>query len=418
MTGAAGPAVGAPSAGGLVRRPLAVLAKPTGAACNLDCTYCFFLSKERLYDHDDQRMSEAGLERYLRNLLDAAPDGPVEIAWQGGEPTMRGLAFFRRAVALAEELRRPGQRPVHALQTNGTLLDDDWGAFLAEHRFLVGLSVDGPAELHDAYRVNKAGRGSHAQVVRGWEVLRRHGVEFTVLCSVHAANQDHPLRVYRYLRDELGAPYIQFIPIVERVPDHDLAVAEAGWRAADGTRLLYRQHGDAVTSRSVSPEGWGRFLTAVFDEWRAHDVGTVSIQHVETMVGNLLGHYTLCVHSPTCGRALAVEHNGDVYSCDHYVEDGYLLGNVADASLQALVSSPRQVAFGRAKRDELPPRCLSCPVRWACHGGCPKDRFDVTEDGHPGLNYLCAGYEAFFRHAQPTVEELAGRLRAGLPIRP
>lgn len=399
------------------RLPFSVLAKPTGAACNLDCTYCFFLSKELLYDHDGQRMSEAGLETYLANLLDSQPDGQVEIAWQGGEPTLRGLAFFRRSVELAEQLRRPRQQVTYALQTNGTLLDDEWGEFLAEHHVLVGLSMDGPAELHDAYRVNKAGRGTHSQVLRGWRTLQRHQVEANVLCTVHHANQDHPLEVYRYFRDELEARYLQFIPIVERVPAADLALAEKGWRpGAHGKRtLLYQQRGDQVTSRSVDPVAYGAFLSAIFDEWVTRDVGTVFVQDFDVTLGNLFGRFSLCVHSPECGSAIAVEHNGDVYSCDHYVEPDYLLGNVAESSLAELVASPKQRAFGRAKRTALPTQCQTCPVRWACHGGCPKDRFTTTAAGEPGLNYLCPGYYSFYSHIQPTIEQMGRLLDAGRP---
>jgi len=398
--------------------PFSVLGKPTGAACNLDCTYCFFLSKELLYDHDSQRMDEAGLETYLANLLASQPDGRVEVAWQGGEPTMRGLAFFRRAVELAEQLRRPRQQVAHALQTNGTLLDDEWGAFLAEHGFLVGLSIDGPAQMHDAYRVNKAGRGTHAQVVRGWEVLQRHGVATNILCTVHAANAEHPLDVYRYFRDGLGARFVQFIPIVERVPAEHLELAERGWRpdARRGQRtLLYQQHGEAVTSRSVSPAAFGDFLVAIFDEWASRDVGAVFVQDFDVMLGNLFGQYSLCVHSPECGAAIAVEHNGDVYSCDHYVEPDYRLGNVAETSLQTMLQSSAQREFGRAKLTTLPGQCKACPVRWACHGGCPKDRFTTTTEGEPGLNYLCAGYYRFFTHAQPTVERMGQLIRAERP---
>ncbi len=397
------------------RLPFSALAKPTGAACNLDCTYCFFLSKELLYDHDGQRMDEATLETYLRAYLAAQPDGPVTVAWQGGEPTLRGLPFFRRAVELAGQLRRPGQQISHALQTNGTLLDDAWGEFLAEHHFLVGLSVDGPAHLHDGFRVNKAGRGTHAQVVRGWQVLTRHGVDTNILCTVHQNNADHPLEVYRYFRDELGARYLQFIPVVERVPAAQLPVAENGWRTPDGRRLLYRQDGDAVTSRSVRPGQWGSFLSAIFDEWVTRDVGTVFVQHFDVTLGNLFGRHSLCVHSPECGDALAVEHNGDVYSCDHYVEPGYLLGNVADTDLQTMLASPAQREFGRAKRTALPRQCRECPVRWACHGGCPKDRFTSTADGEPGLNYLCEGYRSFFGHVQPAMTAMGRLLQQGRP---
>ena len=399
------------------RVPFSTLAKPTGAACNLDCTYCFFLSKELLYDHDSQRMSAEGLETYLANLLDSQPDGRVEVAWQGGEPTLRGLAFFRRAVELAEQLRRPGQQVSHALQTNATLLDDEWGEFLADHSFLVGVSIDGPAQLHDAFRVNKAGRGTHDLVLRGWEVLRRHGVDTNILCTVHAANQDHPVEVYRYFRDTLGAQFLQFIPIVERVPAEHLALAEQGWRpGAHGKRtLLYRQQGDRVTTRSVDPRKYGSFLSGIFDEWLSRDVGKVFVQDFDVALGNVFGQHTLCVHSPECGTAIAVEHNGDVYSCDHYVEPDFRLGNVADRSLQAMVISPVQREFGRAKLSTLPRQCIECPVRWACHGGCPKDRFTTTQDGQPGLNYLCAGYLEFFTHIGPSVEEMAGFLRAGRP---
>ncbi len=404
---------------GARRVPFSVLAKPTGAACNLDCSYCFFLSKELLYDHGSQRMSEDGLETYLANLFDSQPDGPVDVAWQGGEPTMRGLAFFRRSVELAERLRRPGQQLRYSIQTNGTLLNDEWGEFLAEHGFLAGLSMDGPARLHDAYRVNKAGRGSHAAVLRGWDVLQRHGVETNVLCTVHAANQDHPLEVYRYFRDSLGARYLQFIPIVERVPAESLELAEHGWRP--GTRgkrtLLYQQHGNHVTSRSVSPHRYGQFLAAVFDEWITRDVGEVFVQDIDVALGNLLGQYTLCVHSPECGTAIAVEHNGDVYSCDHYVEPGYRLGNVAEDSFTNLLASPTQRAFGRSKRTSLPTQCLECPVRWACQGGCPKDRFTTTTNGEPGLNYLCDGYYHFYTHVQPALERMGTLLRSGRPAR-
>jgi uncharacterized protein len=399
------------------RLPFSVLAKPTGAACNLDCTYCFFLSKELLYDHDSQRMSEAGLETYLSNLFASQPDGPVEVAWQGGEPTMRGLAFFRRAVELAEEMARPRQQVHYAIQTNGTLLDDEWGEFLSRNKFLVGLSMDGPAHLHDAYRVNKAGRGTHDLVLRGWEVLQRHGVETNILCTVNAANQNYPLEVYRYFRDALGARYIQFIPIVERVPAEHLGLAEQGWRAAAHGRrtLLYQQRGEAVTSRSVTPAAYGEFLVAVFDEWVTRDVGEVFVQDFDVTLGNLFGRYSLCVHSPECGAALAVEHNGDVYSCDHYVEPGYRLGNVAEASIQTMLQSEAQRQFGRSKASALPQQCRSCAVRWACHGGCPKDRFARTSDGEPGLNYLCEGYYRFYDHIQPTIERMGRLLRAGRP---
>ena len=393
--------------------PFSVVTKPTGAACNLDCTYCFFLSKELLYDADGQRMSEATLRAYIANQLDSQPDGDVMLVWQGGEPTMRGLAFYKEAVRLGNELKRPRQNVQHSMQTNGTLLDDDWCEFLAAENFLVGLSVDGPEELHDAYRVNKAGRGTHKQVMRGWELLRKHSVETNVLCTVNAANADHGAEVYRWFRDEMGTTFLQFIPIVERVPQADLATAEKGWIGPDGARLLYRQAGDAVTSRSVTGHQWGDFLCEVFDEWRAHDVGTMYVQHFDTMLAARFGQYSLCVHAPECGTALAVEHNGDIYSCDHYVEPGYKLGNIHADRLGDVLASDQQREFGRSKRTALTTQCQRCPVRWACHGGCPKDRFDVSADGEAGQNFLCAGYFKFFSHATATVEDMARLLQAG-----
>lgn len=393
--------------------PFSLLAKPTGAACNLDCTYCFFLSKELLYDSDGQRMSAETLRTYLENYLAAQPDGEVTVAWQGGEPTMRGLAFFREAVRLAEELRRPRQRVTHSLQTNGTLLDDDWCVFFAEHRFLVGLSVDGPKAMHDEYRVNKGGRGSHDLVMRGWRLLQQHRVETNVLCTVNAANQDHPLEVYRFFRDEMGARFLQFIPVVERVEAKDLPVAERGWRGEDGSRLLYRQSGEAVTSRSVDPVKFGRFLSAIWDEWVTRDVGEVFVQHFDVTLGNRFGRSSLCVHAPTCGDALAVEHNGDVYSCDHFVEPGYLIGNVTTDRFDHMVTSEFQRDFGRSKLTGLTRQCQECPVRWACHGGCPKDRFATSRDGERGQNYLCEGYFDFFSHVTEGIDEMAQLLRSG-----
>lgn len=250
-------------------------------------------------------------------------------------------------------------------------------------------------------------------MIRGWEVLRRHGVEVNVLCTVNAANAHHGLEVYRYFRDDLGVQFMQFIPIVERVDQADLEVAEQGWTGPDGARLLYLQHGDVVTSRSVTGQQFGQFLTDIFDEWVRHDVGRIYVQHFDVMLAARFGQYTLCVHAPECGGALAVEHNGDVYSCDHYVEPGYRLGNVHDSGFQALLTSEAQREFGRYKRTGLTQQCRRCPVRWACHGGCPKDRFATSVDGEPGQNWLCEGYFSFFTHAAPAIETMAGLLNVG-----
>lgn len=394
-------------------QPFNVVAKPTGAACNLDCTYCFFLSKELLYDHGSQMMSPETLENYIKTYLESHADGDVTLVWQGGEPTLRGLDFFRLAVELGRKYARPQQNVFHAMQTNATLLNDEWAAFFKENNFLLGVSIDGPQDIHDAFRVNKAGRGSFEQVVRGWRFLEKHGVERNILCTVHAANEERGAEVYRFFRDELQATYLQFIPIVERVLAQYLPLAQAGWQVNRKHQIMYRQEGDCVTDRSVSPAGFGQFMKDIFDEWLVNDIGRVFVQHFDTMLGNLMNVPTVCVHSPVCGAALAIEHNGDVYSCDHYVEEGYVLGNVtAGDSFLEMLQSPFQQDFGQAKLSTLSRKCLSCPVRVFCHGGCPKDRFVAQENDHP-QNYLCEGYYDFFSHATPAVQLMGQLLSRG-----
>ncbi len=394
-----------------------LMAKPTGAICNLDCEYCFFLSKEQLYEDSDFRMSPAVQQAYLEQLFEShPPDAEVMVSYQGGEPTMMGLDFFARSVELAARLAGPGQQVQHTIQTNGTLLDDAWGSFLADNGFLVGLSIDGPRAMHDAYRVDKGGKPTFDRVLHGWEVLRRHGVEWNALTTVNAANADHGLEVYRFLRDDLGAAFIQFIPIVERMTPEMLPMADSGWGVRAKDRPLYRQAGSAVTHRSVTGDQYGRFLIDVFEEWGRRDVGDVFVQMFDTALAHWLGmdQAGVCVHARTCGSALALEHNGDLYSCDHYVEPEYLLGNVAEERvLLGLVVSPAQQSFGNAKLDTLPQYCLDCEVRFACNGGCPKDRFATTPDGEPGLHHLCAGYKAFFGHIDAPMRLMADQLRAG-----
>ncbi|MEJ5256121.1 MAG: anaerobic sulfatase maturase [Acidimicrobiales bacterium] len=373
-----------------------VLAKPTGAICNLNCSYCYFLSKEALYPGDRFRMTDDVLDAYIRQLLEAHQAPEVTIAWQGGEPTLMGVELIRRSLEAVERHRRPGQRITHTIQTNGTLLTDELCELFAANDFLVGISIDGPRELHDAYRVDKRGEPTFDRVLRGLELLLGHGVEVNVLCTVHAANQSHPLEVYRFFRDELGLRHLQFIPIVER--DN-----ETGF-----------QEGDRVTERSVDPEAWGRFLIGVFDEWVTHDVGEVFVSHFDAALASWLGAPpALCIFRETCGDALALEHNGDVYSCDHFVEPDHLLGNITTTHLLELVASPKQRRFGEAKRAGLPAHCRGCEVRFACHGECPKNRFTLTPDGEPGLNYLCAGYKAFFRHIDGLMRIMADLLRDG-----
>jgi serine-type anaerobic sulfatase-maturating enzyme len=387
-----------------------LLAKPTGAVCNLDCAYCFFLSKEMLYPGSRFRMADELLDTYLRQLIEAHARAPaVTIAWQGGEPTLMGLDFFRRSVELAQGYLRPGQRVEHTIQTNGTKLDGEWAAFFAQHGFLVGISIDGPRDLHDAYRVTKGGRGSFDQVMRGLAYLQEAEVEWNALTTIHAANADRGREVYRFLRDECGARFVQFIPIIERVAeaDEDGTVPWTSWR----DRPLYVQEGERVTGRSVTAEQYGRFLIDVFEEWVRRDVGGAYVQMFDVALANWAGEPPgLCVHSETCGLALALEHTGDLYCCDHFVEPDYKLGNIAERHMIDLVSSPRQRRFGLDKREKLPRYCLECDVRFACHGGCPKDRFIDTPAGEPGLNYLCAGYKAFFHHVDEPMRAMTSLL--------
>ncbi|NTV63065.1 MAG: anaerobic sulfatase maturase [Oscillochloris sp.] len=366
-----------------------ILAKPTGAICNLDCAYCFFLLKEQLYPGSDFRMSTEILATYLRQYLQSQLGPEVEIAWQGGEPTLMGLNFFRRMVDLVGQLKQPGQIVRYTMQTNGVLLDDEWASFFKTHQFLIGLSLDGPRELHDVYRLDKGGQGSFAKVMRAASLLRAHQVECNILTTVHRANAERPLEVYRFLRDEAGAQFIQFIPIVERA-----------------------QQGAAVSERSVTAAQYGHFLISVFDEWVRRDVGRVFVQIFDAALGSWLGAPpSLCIFAPTCGGALALEHTGDLYACDHFVEPGYLLGNIQDRPLVELATSDKQVQFGRDKQERLPHDCRVCEVRFACYGECPKNRFIRTADGELGLNYLCVGYKAFFHHINLPMQIMAQLIR-------
>ncbi|MBT5873356.1 MAG: anaerobic sulfatase maturase [Candidatus Latescibacteria bacterium] len=371
-----------------------VMMKPRGAICNLDCEYCYFLSKESLYPGSEFRMSDELLENYIKQYIDAQQIPEVTFAWQGGEPTLMGLEFFEKAVAIQEKLKKPGTQIFNTLQTNGTTLDDAWCAFFHKHEFLIGLSMDGPADLHDFYRVDKGGNPTHETVMRGLNLMKKHQVEFNILTTVHAANAPHPLKVYRYFRDVIGAKFLQFIPIVER--DN-----ETGY-----------QQGEDLTDRSVTAKQYGRFLTGIFDEWVRKDVGNMYIQIFDVSLAAWSGQSPgLCIFMETCGDALAMEHNGDLYACDHYVEPEYRLGNIAEIPMMDLVRSEAQRSFGQAKRDTLPEYCLSCDVRFICNGGCPKNRTIMTPDGEPGLNYLCEGYKAFFGHIDGPMRFMANELR-------
>ncbi|MGM0688806.1 MAG: anaerobic sulfatase maturase [Bacillota bacterium] len=381
-----------------IPRAFHIMAKPTGSACNLNCAYCFFLKKKGLYPESNFRMSDEVLEAYIRQLLEAHQVPQVTVAWQGGEPTLMGLDFFRRALELQEKYRRPGTVIENTFQTNGVLLDDKWCQFFQENGFLVGLSIDGPKELHNFYRKDKGGQGTWERAVRAARLLQKHNVAFNILCAVNSKNADHPLQVYRFFRDELDAQYLQFIPIVERKN-------ESGF-----------QEGVEVTDRSVSPGQWGQFLIEIFDEWVRRDVGKTFVLNFDGILAGWLGMAgTLCIFGATCGLGMALEHNGDLYSCDHFVEPDYYLGNIMQTPLAELAGSGKQHRFGQDKRDNLPRSCLQCQYLFACNGECPKNRFLTTPEGEPGLNYLCAGYKRFFEHADTPLKLLAELLRRGRP---
>lgn len=377
-----------------------VLAKPAGAACNLNCAYCYFLNKERLYPGSRFRMSDEVLKNYISQLIESHRTDKVAVAWQGGEPTLMGIDFYRRAIELQEKYRRPGMTFENTMQTNGTRLNAEWCEFFRENNFLIGISIDGPRELHDAHRVDKRGQPTFDRVMRGLRLLQKHGVEYNVLVTVNRINADHPREVYRFLRDEVETSWIQFIPAIERLKDGVVSL---------------NQEGTTVSERTVEPEQWGNFLMAIFDEWVRHDVGKVFVQTFEAAVRNWLGLGSsgMCVFDPTCGHGLALEHNGDLYACDHFVEPKYLLGNIRQRHMTDLVGSEQQRQFGRDKLDTLPRTCCECEVRFACHGECPKNRFLTTADGEPGLNYLCAGYKSFFHHIDRPLKIMAQLLRRG-----
>lgn len=372
-------------------REFQVFVKPVGSLCNLACRYCYYLEKEQLYPPAEAvRMPEDLLEEYIVQHIDASPEATVRFSWHGGEPTLLGLDYFRNIVALQRRHQPTGRSIANGIQTNGTLLNEDWCRFLAGEDFAVGLSLDGPQSMHDRYRVTKNRESTYEQTIRGYELLRQHGINCDILCVVNAHNVRHPTRVYRFLR-QIGARYITFLPLVEPRP-----AAESG-----------------ASRRSVPADAWGAFLCAVFDEWVAQDIGQVEVQVFEEAARSAFGQeHALCIFRETCGDIPVIEHNGDFYSCDHFVDAEHRLGNIREQPLVELLESSAQRAFGRAKLDGLPGYCRACDVRDMCNGGCPKDRFLRTRDGEPGLNYLCAGYKRFFTSCKPFVAALAA-LRPG-----
>lgn len=398
---------------GAVPRSFHVMTKPIGPICNLDCKYCFYLEKEKLFPGDENyRIQDEVLETYIRKYIQSQRTPEISFAWQGGEPTLMGLDFFRKVVAF--QRRYAGGRPVqNSFQTNGTNLDEKWCEFLARESFLVGLSIDGPEHIHNRYRLDKGGRGSFEQVKRAADLLKKHRVEFNTLTCVTRQSPDEAVEIYNFLKD-LGSVYIQFIPIVERTGDR--SAHAMGLDLAVPPDLEAGDNPDSMMPWAVSSEGFGEFLGRVFDEWIKADVGRIFVNIFDVALSAWCGlEPNLCTFSKTCGKAVAMEHDGGIYSCDHYVYPDYYLGNVKDKSLEEMIYSPEQIKFGKDKQDALPEYCKVCEFLFACNGECPKHRFLKTPDGEPGLNYLCAGYKLFFKHIDPKMKEMAALVQKGRP---
>jgi uncharacterized protein len=376
-----------------VKTPYHVMIKACGPVCNLECSYCYYLEKMELFPSETRfRMDEALLERFIRAYIGSHPGPNVIFPWHGGEPTVLGIPFFEKAVELQRKYLPAGWNCINVPQTNGTLLDGDWCRFFAEQNFAIGISIDGPAEFHDACRPDKRGRPTHERVMRGLRLLQEHGVPHSVLCTVNRFNVGAPLETYRFFREH-GVTAIQFLPIVNSVGD------------------------GAVSPETVPAAAYGRFLAAIMDEWLRRDFGRVWVQIFEECLLKARGDPgTLCLFQETCGDSLAMEHNGDLFACDHFVTEEYRLGNIRTRPIKALVESPRLKRFARAKQETLPACCRACDVRFMCNGGCPKDRFLTSPEGEPGLNYLCEGFQLFFRHARTRLQALSpARRRAPTP---
>lgn len=388
--------------------PFNIMTKPIGPRCNIDCEYCYYLEKEKLYPSEKKfRMAPDVLENYVRQTIEASVEaGMPEImfAWQGGEPTMLGVDYFRQIVALQKRHAVQSIPISNAFQTNGILLNDDWGRFLNENGFLVGISIDGPKKVHDRYRVDRAGRPTFDAVMRGLEVLQRHEVEHNALTVVQRANGGKGKEIYNFLKG-LGIDFMQFIPIVERAQtDGSLASAPQ----------VDMDPGNAVTPWSVSPRAYGKFLCDVFDTWFKQDIGKVYVQFFDTQLGLWLGRgSSLCVFAETCGNGLAMEHDGSLYSCDHYVYPEYRLGNLNDTHLRDMLWTDRQLQFGRDKSENLTAQCKACSYRFACNGGCPKHRFALSKDGEDGQDYFCESHTMFFRHAGQRLQDMAQMVNSG-----
>lgn len=387
-------------------KPLYVMTQPVGAICNLACKYCYYLEKTNLYKENTSKfvMSDSLLEKFIEEYINSQTMPQVLFTWHGGETLMRPLSFYQKVVELQKKYAN-GRTIDNCIQTNGTLLNDEWCEFFHDNHWLVGISIDGPQEFHDEYRKNKQGKPSFMKVMQGIHLLNKHQVEWNAMAVVNDYNADYPLEFYHFFK-ELGCHYIQFTPIVERIHPH-----------ADGRHLAHvLQKDEKLADFSVSPEQWGNFLCTIFDEWVKNDVGEYFIQIFDSTLANWMGAQPgVCTMAPTCGHAGVMEFNGDVYSCDHFVFPEFKLGNIYEKSLIEMMYSEKQIQFGQQKRDSLPNKCKECNYLFACNGECPKNRFLTTEDGEPGLNYLCKGYYQFFDHVAPYMDFMKKELLAERP---
>jgi uncharacterized protein len=411
-----------PAAPGSLRAYHAMI-KPIGSICNLDCTYCYYLHKKELLGSNSKfQISDEILETHIRQYIEGQDRSEVVFSWQGGEPTLLGLEFFQKVVELERKYKKPNQRIENDLQTNGTLLNDEWGAFLKKHGFLVGLSIDGPKELHDRYRVAKDGKPTFDKVFAAAQMLHRHGVPFNALCVVNRVNAKKPLDVYRFLKNEVRPRQMQFIPCVE--PKVFQQIAPQKWDAAllpvqDSAAARPGNAESVVTEWSVDPEDWSYFLCKVWDDWYRRDIGKVFVNHFETAVAQWKGMDAQgCIYHEFCGKGVALEHDGSLYSCDHYVYPEYKLGNILETSSSRLVFSEQQKQFGFNKFNSLPRQCAECAFLFACNGECPKNRLIRTKDGETGLNYLCSGLQKYWKHIDGDVKDICKKLARGEDVRP
>ena len=387
-------------------KPLYVMLKPAGAHCNLACKYCYYLEKSHLYQNSLRHlMSDEMLEQFTREYIEAQTMPQVLFTWHGGEPLMRSIDFYKKALALQKKYAH-GKQIDNVIQTNGTLLTDEWCEFFAQNHWLVGISIDGPQEYHDHYRVTPAGKPSWEKVMQGIQLLKKHRVEWNAMAVVNAYNAEHPLEFYHFFRDN-GCQYLQFTPIVERLTEHE-----------DGRTLasLADDREIPLADASVTPQQWGNFLCTIFDDWVRHDVGKTFVEIFDCTLANWMGVLPgICAYSKECGHAGVMEHNGDVYSCDHFVFPEYKLGNIRDQSLIDMLYGEKQQAFSRLKHTSLPRQCKECDMEFACHGECPKNRFEKDKYGEPGLNYLCQGYYQYYTHVAPYMDFMKRELLAQRP---